>query len=207
MKQHPKAADNRLNSKQLSIIAIALLMLAFTTTGLTVAWITATTEPVTNTFVSGNINLTLTETDTGIDSDSDFKTNSYVMTPSAEITKDPKVTVAENSVDCWLFAKVDKSENFDTFLTSSMAAGWTTVPGKPGVYYREVAQAATAQEFSVLLNDKVTVKNDVTKPMLDALDADPAHTAYPTLTVTAYAVQKLGFDSAADAWSQVEPAP
>ena len=54
-----------------------------------------------------------------------------------------------------------------------------------------------------LSNDTVTVKESVTKEMLNALDAPGTTATYPTLTVTAYAVQEAGNATAADAWAKV----
>ena len=42
-----------------------------------------------------------------------------------------------------------------------MAEGWTEL--ESGVYYREVAMKDTKQEFPIIKNNKVTVKNTVTK--------------------------------------------
>ena len=123
------------------------------------------------------------------------------MLPGRSLTKDPKVTVLANSVDCWLFVKLEESDNLDEFLDYSIAQGWTRL--QEGVYYREVAQSSVDREFSVILDDTVTVLPMVTKQMLNDLDADPGSPEYPTLTVTAYAVQKSGFATAEAAWAQL----
>ena len=52
--------------------------------------------------------------------------------------------------------------------------------------------------FAVLANNQVTVKNTVTKEMMDDLTSS----TLPTLTFTAYAVQKAGFTTAAAAWAE-----
>lgn len=64
--------------------------------GGTIAWLTATTEPVVNTFTYGKIKIELTET-TGTE---------YKIIPGVNISKDPKVTVKADSEACWLFVKV-----------------------------------------------------------------------------------------------------
>ena len=53
-------------------------------------------------------------------------------------------------------------------------------------------------------SDEVTVKNTVTKAMVDAIEQKTA--TEPTLTFTAYAVQKANVDTAAAAWNIVENA-
>ena len=127
------------------------------------------------------------------------------MEPGKEIDKDPKVTVLKNSEDCWLFVKLEKSSNFDEFMTYAIADGWTELDATkyPGIYYREVAMSDNDAEFTVLKDNKVTVKTDVTKDMFNKLDADANNKIYPQLKVTAYAVQKAGVDTAAAAWELV----
>lgn len=169
----------------------AALIVCATVAG-TLAWLTDTTDPVVNTFTVGDINITLTESE-----NLDLK-----MVPGRTITKDPKVTVKEGSEACWLFVKVVKSGNFDDFMTFAIADGWTELTVGSGVYYRNVgdesAVVATDAPFNVIFGNKVTVKNTVTKADLNGL----TEATYPTLTLTAYAVQRAGFENAADAWAE-----
>lgn len=158
--------------------------------GGTLAWLTAKTDAVTNTFTVGNINIALEET-----------TTDYKMVPGQPIDKDPKVTVEAGSEACWLFVKIEESANLDSFIDYAIADGWTALTGVDGVYYREVAATADDMPFSVLANDQVTVKDTVTKAMMDEITAQTA--SAPTLTFTAYAVQKDGLTTAANAWGQI----
>lgn len=175
--------------KALFIILSVALIVCGTVAG-TLAWLTDKTETKTNTFTVGDINITLTESD-----DLDLK-----MVPGQTITKDPKVTVKKDSEACWLFVKVEKSDNFDDFMTFEKAAGWIALAGQDGVYYREVPATTADTNFSVLKDNTVTVLDAVTKTMLEG-----AKTNAPTLTFTAYAVQKDGIADAATAWGKVNP--
>lgn len=172
----------------------AALIVCATVAG-TLAWLTDTTDPVVNTFTVGDINITLTESE-----NLDLK-----MVPGRTITKDPKVTVKAGSEACWLFVKVVKSGNFDSFMTFEIANGWTELTEGSGVYYRIVgdksADGATDEPFPVISGNKVTVKNTVTKADLNGL----TEATYPTLTFTAYAVQKDGINDATTAWGKVNP--
>ncbi len=177
--------------KKLIGIVAAVLAICCIICG-TVAFITAQTAPVKNTFTAGNITIDLDETKT------DFK-----MIPGNTIDKDPIITVEKDSEACWLFVKVDESDNLSSFITYSLASGWTqlkTAQGADvkGVFYREVAATTADLPFHVLANDRVTVKNTVTKAMLDAL----TEATQPTLTFTAYAVQKANVANALTAWAQ-----
>lgn len=187
----------------LMILAVALVLCSIISG--TIAWLISQTEPITNTFTYGDINIDLEETDTD-DGDGNPDTNTYDMVPGKDITKDPLVTVLADSEDAWVFVKLEKSANFDDFMMYEMADGWTALAGFDGVYYREVAKAAADQEFTVIKDDKVSVKGEVTKEMLNALDANGA-SDYPTLKVTAYAVQRDGdidaIDTATEAWAMI----
>lgn len=179
--------------KKLTTVLAIVLVVALSVAG-TYAYLTDKTAQVVNTFTVGNVNIDLTET-TG-----EF----YKMVPGTTIGKDPKVTVEAKSEACWLFVKVEKSANFADFLTCNMAEGWTALDGVNGVFYRQVAASDTAQNFDVLADNRVIVKSDVTKDMMDAIDNGTA--AKPTLTFTAYACQADGFTSAAAAWDEVKNA-
>lgn len=179
------------------VLFIALVICLSTAIGGTMAWIITRTDPIVNTFTYGDINITLTETDTGKDGDSDNNTNRYEMMPGKTIEKDPKVTVRKGSKDNWLFVKLEKSDNFDSFMEYSMADGWNQLfddAGNPveGVFWQSVSEADVAddaKEFGIILNNQVKVKNTVTKEQLNGLDeTDPP--VYPTLSITAYAVQR-----------------
>lgn len=173
--------------KKLTTVLAIVLVVALSVAG-TYAYLTDKTGPVVNTFTVGNVNIDLTE-GTG-----EF----YKMVPGTTIGKDPKVTVEAKSEACWLFVKVEKSTNFDSFLTYAMADGWTEL--EDGVFYRPVEASGTAQNFYVLADNQVIVKSDVTKAMMDGL----TDATRPTLTFTAYACQTAGFENnAAGAWDAV----
>lgn len=167
--------------------------------GGTVAWLIGQSAPVQNTFTYGAISVRVTESDTG-DGDGDPNTNTYVMSPGATIVKDPVVTIEAYSERAWLLVKMDKSANFDDFMSYAMADGWTALEGVPNVFWREAAKADIAQAFPVIAGNAVTVHPTVTAEMFNALT--PATS--PTLTVTAYAVQYDGVSTPLDAWALVE---
>ena len=195
----------KLGGKKLAVMLASLALVLCTVIGGTLAWLVTETDPVVNTFTYGDINITLRETDTNKDGDNDPNTNTYPMVPGHTIAKDPKVTFKANSEDAWLFVKLQKTANFDDFMTYEIADGWTKLDNVDGVYYREVSKAAQDVEFTVIKDNTVTVKGEVTKEMLNDLDANGASN-YPKLTVTAYAVQRdSNIATAADAWAKTQP--
>lgn len=181
-------------SGKLVVAMLAVTLLIGCAIGGTVAWLTDKTTAVTNTFTYGDINITLAET-TGTD---------YKIIPGVNIEKDPKVTVKANSEACWLFVKVEEEGTFvANKVTYSIADGWTKLTGVTGVdnvYYREVGAVTADTEYYVLKGNMVTVSDTLTKE-------DIQNITNPTLTFTAYAVQKDGIADAAIAWAKVSTNP
>lgn len=183
------------STKSVALMMACVLLLGCFVGG-TVAWLTAQTSEVKNTFSTSDIGVELKET-----------TTEYKMVPGWDITKDPKAWVTEGSEAAYLFVKVEKSANFDTFMTYEIADGWTeltSVDDDYKVYYREVTtgQMGENNASAILKDNKVTVKNTVTKEMM----SDEGFTQ-PTLTFTAYAHQLykssgVEFD-VATAWGNV----
>lgn len=208
--KHARKSTKKANVFKLTITLIALGLVFTMTLGGTIAWIVDTTETVKNTFTYGNIDITLTETDTG-DGDNDALTNKYTMIPGNTIEKDPVVTVKANSEACWLFVKIEVSNNFDDFMEYAVASGWTQLKDAnnadvTGVFFREVTKNTADQAFPVILDNKVNVKSDVTKGQLDELALPNA--TLPYMNLTAYAVQKVGTgDSAYTVWTTIVNPP
>lgn len=188
----------RNSSKKALAMLLALVLVLGSVIGGTLAWLTAKDTPVVNTFSKSTIGVDLEET-----------TTEYKMIPGWDIAKDPKAWITDGSEAAYLFVKVEKSANFDTFMTYEIAEGWDELTSAAGenykVYYREVAstQVGEGNAFAILKDNKVTVKGEeVTKEMMTAADF-----VEPTLTFTAYAHQlyqnaATKFD-AATAWSNV----
>ena len=177
-------------------LVLALTLLVVCVVAGTLAWLTAKSDVVTNTFTTSDIKVELKET-TGTE---------YKMIPGYTISKNPKATVLSGSEECYLFVKLDKSANFDTYLEYVIADGWTKLEGVTDtVYYRKVQTADIGTAYSVLKGDQVTVKGEVTKAMMDGLTTE----TLPKLTVTAYASQlhknATTEFTAAEAWANVNP--
>ena len=188
-----KARRRRSVSSRTFIVMLALVLVIGCAMGGTVAWLVSSTNAVVNTFTYGAINITLSET-TG--------ENDKII-PGKDISKDPKVTVKKDSEACWLFVEVKEEGTFVADkVTYSVADGWTKGNGTnipANVYYREVGAVTADTDFYVLKDNKVTVSNSLTKE-------DITNITQPTLTFTAYAVQRDGIDTAADAWAKIPSA-
>lgn len=177
-----------------AMLALTLVLAAYWAVGGTAAWLAAKSEPIASTFTFGDINITLTETDP--------QEGPTKIIPGVDIPKALKVTVQANSVDCWLFVKVEETGTFvENKVTYFIDDGWTKGDGSPipeNVYYRQVNGDTADSVFSVLAGDKITVSKELTKEEIQNITG-------PTLTFTAYAVQKEGINTAADAWAVAAP--
>ena len=178
-----------------AMLALTLVLAAYWAVGGTAAWLAAKSEPIASTFTFGDINITLTETDP--------QEGPTKIIPGVDIPKDLRVTVQADSVDCWLFVKVKEAGTFvENKVTYSMDDSWTKGNGAipEGFYYREVRDVTADEVFHVLKDDKITVSKELTKEDIQNI------TTQPTLTFTAYAVQREGIDTAADAWARIDTA-
>ena len=180
-------------SGKLVVAMLAVTLLIGCAIGGTVAWLTAQTGPVVNTFTYGNINIELTENKPA--------NRQAKVIPGVNIEKDPKVTVKANSEACWLFVKVEEAGTFvANKVTYSIADGWTKGDGTKipaNVYYRAVDAVKNDTDFAVLKDNKIYVSEELSKSDIQSI------TAQPKLTFTAYAVQKDGIADAATAWAKV----
>lgn len=187
----------RNSSKKALAMLLSLVLVIGCVAGGTLAWLTATSNEVNNVFTTSDIGVTLEESN-----DLNLK-----MVPGWTITKDPKATVTTGSEDCYLFVKVEKSANFDDFMTYAIAEDWTEL--SDGVYYMifDSKNAENENEmgtaYSVLKDDQVKVKDTVTKEDMKALTDETK----PNLSFTAYAVQLYRENgtqfTVAEAWAMV----
>lgn len=193
--------------KKTLALLLALVLVFGAAVGGTIAYLTDTTGPVTNTFTVGDIgDLTLTET-TG---------DSYTIIPGANISKNPVVAYesdANNDVAVYVFVKVTApgwtvAADNKTYTKSTTSADpalsftiddskWTylTKDGSDYIYYAAV-NAATDFSASVISGNSITVSADIVDGEIETLTG--------TLTFAAYAIQQSGFDTAAAAWDEVK---
>lgn len=207
--------------KKIALVMLAVALIVGATISGTLAWLTATTPAIKNTFVVGNIGtLTLKETDTDPAEGNQYN---YTIIPGKNLTKDPKVTYTPVTktddivpVDVFVFVKIDAdgwtvngASYSITGGTSSAnvewsvdTANWTAVDAttNPGVYYKEVAANESLTDVSVIKDNMITVSENIVHD-----DMAGIATAAKDITFTAYAIQKSGkegndFD-AKGAWS------
>lgn len=196
--------------KALLLSLCAVLLVVASVMG-TMAYLTST-DSVENTFTVGKVNITLDEKDTDNstpDADRD-KANSYLLVPGEKYEKDPTVHVKPVSEDSYIFVKVENGlanyedatsaveGGYKSIADQISANGWTKLDGVDNVYYKEyskVASTVTADTDLVVFRE-FKLKDTANKVRgWDNLDVK--------ITVTAYAIQKAGFDTPAAAWEEV----
>lgn len=185
------------------ILVLAVMLIVGCTIGGTLAWLTAQSETVTNTFTVGDINISLAET-TGA---------SYKFVPGDKLAKDPKVTVTGGSEDCYLFVRIKEEKNTvlnqttgEKVINWAIATGWNPVAGHNGYWYREVTSSNSDQVYTVLADEittdtydgSVSVSTLVTKDMVNTLKTNT-----PKIIITAAAVQKDNIADVTAAFAQL----
>ena len=193
--------------KKIVLTSIGALSLALlVAVGVTVAYLFVETNPVENVFTPSNISIELEETE-----------RDYKMIPGITLPKDPKVTVVSD-IYCYVFIKVDKTNNPDDYLEYAIASDWVQLKNADNTvvegvyYYKDIV--TSIKDISILVDDEVTVKASLTKGDMNDLysNGSPNADAFPKLTFTAYAIQATsGTDSdgkattfsPAEAWAEI----
>lgn len=196
--------------KKALLLALCAVLLVVATVMGTMAYLTAS-DKVENTFSIGSVALTLDETKVDTDGTAvvpaaRVKANTYKLMPGHSYTKDPTVHVTADSEDSWIFVKVEngiaayeaatstEEDGYKTIADQITANGWTALEGAAGVYYKEYEKNTEAVNLAVFGNFKIA---DNANTVADWSDINTEDTK---VTVTAYAVQKDGFTTAAAAW-------
>ncbi len=121
-------------------LALAFVLVVVIAIGATVAYLTATSGPITNTFTVGKIEITLTESDN----------LTFKIVPGATNAKDPTITVLNGSEKCYVYALVENNVTVDGFAVATpniASADWSIVAtnGTKTLYrYKEIVDASAA---------------------------------------------------------------
>ena len=188
--------------KKILVACLCVALAVLTVAGTTLAYLTSR-DSVTNTFTVGKVAITLDEAkvnDMGVVDatvTSRVKENTYKLMPGHTYVKDPTVHVEAGSEACYVYVKVENGLGNAEGGTAKIAAqiianGWTALDGVANVYYKDVAASNTVTDLVVFEN--FTMADTVEATALNVLDGK-------TIVVTAYAIQKDGTGTAAEAWA------
>ena len=208
----------------LLLLACAVLLVSLSV-GATLAYLTSTTETVTNTFTVGKVSITLDELDVDEygkkiqveqkdedgntvtdedgntimeDSTARVTANQYKLIPGHSYFKDPTVHVAADSEEGYLFVKVVNGIEAIEDNTNTIAAQMATK--------KWVALGDGYPNIYYYNGGKVSAGNDIVVFDTFTIDADATETTldqYKTasITVQAYMVQSDGIASATAAYT------
>ncbi|MBQ1506486.1 MAG: hypothetical protein IIZ48_06935 [Erysipelotrichales bacterium] len=138
-------------AKKTVLTVLMALLLVVTSVAGTIAYLTAKSEKVTNTFTVGKVAITLDENEVKFNNDGGDKyindgnkrvtSNEYTrLLPGDIVAKDPTITVSEDSEDAWVFMEVTMNYNKGILLAKAVGAE------KPTVEYAKVAAAALSDK-------------------------------------------------------------
>lgn len=197
-------------SKALMLVAAFVLVVGISVTG-TLAWLTAKTPEVKNTFTSANLvsSITLLESVATEQADGTYQlgtektanSQTYNVLPGVDLPKDPTITITDLEEYAYLYINVD--DQLASKLDWELDTDWTAVgDAYPGVYYytgssavNGVLQGNTEKpDFSIgiIKDNQVQVADDY------AAEDGKAN----TLSFTAYLVQATGNgENAVEAWA------
>lgn len=192
--------------KTLTILATLALVAAISIGG-TLAYLTAKTDAVTNTFTVGNIGMTLDEHTRNADGTLTDQTtnaiNDYKVIPGATDHKDPTLHVAAGSEPCYVYALVDNGLVIGGTTVADVnvdGEDWVTVEtsGTKTLYrYNNIVDASTTgQDLEVF--STVTYSDTITSTTIEGL-------AGKSIIIQGYAHQSANTTSdAADAAAKVQ---
>lgn len=207
---------NRKLRKILLTICSAMLLVCLSV-GATVAYLTSSAE-VKNTFTAGKVQIKLDEakanTDGTLVANADrVKANNYKLLPGHTYNKDPMVTVLKGSESSYIKMNVvvtnsaqldaigvDLTKVFVGYDSSNWIYKGNTEDTETNTrtyefWYKETVAAPDADVALDALFDQIVVPSNITNEQLETL-------AGLTITVTAHAIQSVGFDSADAAWEK-----
>ncbi len=208
-------------SFRLCATLLALALVLGCGIGGNLAWLTAQTDPVVNTFTVGDINIELWEPKydpetNKLDEYTRVTSNTYKILPGSVLPKDPQIEIKEGSEPCWLFMKMEKKDFVEGISHSAAGKLWTELEDESGVYYIEYTPDnnnfknyyfdtnGLSREMNIRFFanqiQTIVVSGDITKEKMTEINENGGM----EMNFTAYAVQRYGFETAADAWAVVK---
>lgn len=186
-----------MKNKKMLVLVAAIALLLCVAVGGTLAWLTAESTEVKNTFTATSLSVELEETKpTGKD------TWVQPLLPGATYDKDPSVKLGTESANAWVFVEIveennDLSAGSGNKVTYTIGSDWvqvkngdaavtTSTPGSVGIWmYKKEALTKTSTAVPLLTGGtgnkgSVTVNTAVTSDDMTAL---------PSITFHAYALQ------------------
>lgn len=206
--------------KKFALIAVCAALLVCVTIGATVAYLTAQSAEVKNTFTVGKVAITLDEKKVDengvpVEGAAHVTENSYKLLPGSEYEKDPTVHVTAGSEPCIVFVEVKNgiagietacANNIGTIAQQMAAKGWVALGDKyPNIYCKATVNA-DGSIIPVMVNggdnlkvfERFAIDGDIDSDVLNGYTDK-------TITIKAYAIQ-YSETNAESAWEDLKPA-
>ena len=155
-------------SRKLTVVLLSVILVLCCTIGGTLAWLSAVSGPVTNTFTVGKIEIELKEhelKDGELDEDSEVTENiTYKIVPGAKQPKDPFVRVKEGSEKCHVYVCIENQ--LGTNLTYNIDDNkWEHVAedGNKVLYRFKQVIDASATDVTEYVFSEVTYSGNITE--------------------------------------------
>ena len=180
------------NSKKLTVVLLSIILVLCCTIGGTLAWLTAESETVTNTFTVGNITIELKEhelkTDGTLDASKEVSENeNYKVVPGDTQPKDPFVRVKQGSEKCYVYVLVTNNLVIDNkaVATCNIYNNWEAIGTKDNsTLYRSnaIVDAGTSDQLVQVFSTVSYDGTEITETNINSLKDK-------TIVIDAYAHQ------------------
>lgn len=217
-----------MNTKKILALALAAVLLVGVSIGGTMAYMTAKTEKVENTFTTTSIAIELWESDL-VENNGEYTLNEgekvaantdYLLLPGLTMPKDPYVEVTQGEVFVFVELVASTTPSADKYIDWAVdtAKVWSELQGADGtgvvgphggtmycygVGHTPKAVTSADGKLYILKDNEITIPETITTDDIAALTVNGTFQS-PSLTFYAYAVQALENDGANDddVWEQ-----
>lgn len=196
-------------TKKALLLALCAVLLVVSTVFATMAYLTAQTDVVRNTFTVGKVSIVLNEapvTPYGEVKEGEDRVikNTYKLIPGHEYVKDPTVYVDAASERCYVFVEVVNNISDIEDLTAKGGSisgqmsklGWVQIQGTKIWYYNAAVDPSVDTDLELEVFETFTLKGDAD---ISSYDSDTNPDSF--ISIKAYAVQADGFKDAEAAWN------
>ncbi|MDR1604185.1 MAG: M73 family metallopeptidase [Gracilibacteraceae bacterium] len=193
-----------MSKKKILSLVLCVALVGAVSIGATLAYLTDSTDTITNTFTVGAVDITLTE-DVEINGTVADPTDPMKIIPLDAVKKDPIITLGSASEDAWVFVLVENPVDLLDYITNESAVfgatNWDLVAwdndGSKSVYAYKSPLSATDSTSGGYTTAPFEIDYQTTFPSAAGY-WDPADDF--EITFKAYAIQASGITSFADAY-------
>lgn len=146
-----------MNMKKIVASASALALTAAVAVGGTLAWLTANTNTITNTFTIGKVGIELYEKDyktggdTWLDASKNAQRQEFKLVPGEDVAKEVKAKVTAGSEKSIVYLKVTKGDTFGTYFENfAVDTNWKPLDGHENFYYQIVEAENAGKDIKIM---------------------------------------------------------